>query len=163
MPDYHLPVHKETLEWLQLLVKDVDIDRYLPKSMMVLCENICRENGYTLQEMAKFKLTQKYPHKRVYLLLRHALQRVFTEDANALEELESPVGAQNWIEKHMLLTEGVEILDLYTGTNFEDLEVDLEREDPLGDINPNLYSEDDDEEEPEEGEEFFIYEDYEDL
>ena len=74
-PDLHEPIHEPTLTWLEGLVQDFDIDRYLPERIEELCARICLQYGYSAAYMQRMTLGKDartgedmYPH-RAYLPL----------------------------------------------------------------------------------------------
>ena len=90
--DFHEKVDFTTLEWLEGLIQDVDIDRYLPNSMMELCATILEDVGYSHDFVLSVKFNKQSPHKTLYLILRERLQGIFAE-SDILEEESTPIGA----------------------------------------------------------------------
>ena len=45
---YHEKLHMPTLDWLDSLVKDYNIDAYLPDEMMDLCQSLLDKKGWTI-------------------------------------------------------------------------------------------------------------------
>jgi hypothetical protein len=138
--DFHEKVDFKTLEWLEELVHEVDIDCYLPQSMMELCATILDDVGYSHEFVVSLKFNKESLHKRLYLLLRERLQRIFTE-SDILQEEGTPRGAQAWISQHILLSEDREIIEHYTGVQFQRLHLD---EDLVSSQNFNEVEDEDD-------------------
>jgi hypothetical protein len=157
--DFHEKVDFETLEWLEGLVKDVDIDSYLPRSMMELCATILEDVGYSHDSIAGLKFNKQSPHKRHYLILRERLQRIFAE-SEILQEEGTPCGARAWISQHISLSEDQEIMEHYTGAQFQQLHLD---QDPVS--SQNLDEDEDEDDQDGYGSEVEVldYQDYEEL
>jgi hypothetical protein len=97
VPDLHEPIHEPTLAWLEELVQDFDIDRYLPERMEELCARICLEHGFSAAYMQRMTLGKDarsgedmYPHRRIYLYLRENLRMIHGQDKEFLVEQPTP-------------------------------------------------------------------------
>jgi hypothetical protein len=132
--DYAEDAHEPTLQWLESLVEDVDLDAYLPNTMMNLCLEICEQEGFTNTGIYKLgaDLTtgrDTHPHYRAYCILSRELRRRYSAGVElyALED-EAPRGGRAWIEKHISTEEDRENLDFFTGAAWRhlDLPVDLD-------------------------------------
>jgi hypothetical protein len=138
--DYAEDAHEPTLQWLESLVEDVDLDAYLPNTMMNLCLEICEREGFTNTDTYKLgaDLTTGrdiHPHYRAYCTLSRELRRRYSAgvELHALKD-EAPRGGRVWIEKHILTEEDRENLDFFTGAAWQhlDLPVDLDNRDNNG-------------------------------
>ena len=67
---YHEKLHMPTLDWLDSLVKDHDIDSYLPDEMMDLCQSLLDKKGWTIDVMEALVINQESNHEEMYLYLR---------------------------------------------------------------------------------------------
>jgi hypothetical protein len=130
--DYHQAVHWPTLEWLEVLTKDVDIDSYLPESMMNLCRDVLDRQGLSSAtgEELVFSKKDNSLHRRMYLGLRRELAVLYAQaDEGGLQELPTPIGAREWIEKHINKDEDQELMNHLTGAKFKRLDLRMDEAD----------------------------------
>ena len=57
-----------TLDWLNSLVKDYDIDAYLPNDIIDLCQSL-NKKGQTIDVMKTLVINQESNHEEMYLYL----------------------------------------------------------------------------------------------
>jgi hypothetical protein len=136
--DYHVDIHEETLQWLEDIISELDIDSYLPPSMIDLRSQFCFENGYPEEVLAGLKFNRQHPHKQVYLTLRQSL-RLFYTNGGELEEEESLKGSAEALFQYMEAREDKELAEAMDGQMF----LDLDRDDPIDGLHEEDYSDDD--------------------
>ena len=100
-----------TLDWLDSLVKDHDIDSYLPDEIIDLCQSLLNKKGQTIDVIEALVINQKLNHEEMYLYLREQLQRIWIspEGTTILQELMTPLSARHIIEKEISRQEDSEI------------------------------------------------------
>jgi hypothetical protein len=59
-----------TLDWLDSLVKDHDIDAYLPNEIIDLCQSLLNKKGWTINIIEALVINQDLNYKEIYLYLR---------------------------------------------------------------------------------------------
>ena len=59
-----------TLDQLDSLVKDYDINSYLPDEMIDLCQSLLDKKGQTIDVMEALVINQELNHEEMYLYLR---------------------------------------------------------------------------------------------
>jgi hypothetical protein len=90
-----------TLDWLDSLVKDHDIDAYLPDEMMDLCQSLLDKKGWTIDMIKTLVINQELNHEEMYLYL--------WEGDTILQELVTPLGARHMVEREISRQEDSEI------------------------------------------------------
>jgi len=147
---YHEKLHMPTLDWLDSLVKDHDIDSYLPDEMMDLCQSLLDKKGWTIDVMEALVINQESNHEEMYLYLREQLQRIWIgpKGTTILQELVTPLGARHVVEREISRQEDSEIYTRMTGAMFVNLNLDDDLIQPI---------KEDREEEVEDDEEDILY------
>ena len=112
-----------TLDWLDSLVKDHNIDSYLPNEIMDLCQSLLDKKGWTIDVMEALVINQESNHEEMYLYLREQLQRIWIgpKGTTILQELVTPLGARHVVEREISRQEDSEIYTRMTGVMFTNL------------------------------------------
>jgi hypothetical protein len=58
-----------TLDWLNSLVKDYNIDAYLPNDIIDLYQSLLNKKGWTINVIEALVINQESNHKEIYLYL----------------------------------------------------------------------------------------------
>jgi hypothetical protein len=66
-----------TLDWLDSLVKDHDINTYLPNKIMDLCQSLLNKKGWTINIIEALVINQDLNHEEIYLYLWEQLQQIW--------------------------------------------------------------------------------------
>jgi hypothetical protein len=121
-------IHEETLAWLEDLITelDIDVDAYLPESIMRLCRDLCIgiNRRYTGDMMANMRFMEEEPHEAIYLELRQRLRRIYVTDRGLLYDLTILRGSRERIERFITLREDRELFEYYTGSAWQNLDLD---------------------------------------
>jgi hypothetical protein len=135
-----------TLDWLDSLVKDHDIDSYLPDEMMDLCQSLLDKKGWTIDVMEALVINQESNHEEMYLYLREQLQRIWIgpKGTTILQELVTPLGARHVVEREISRQEDSEIYTRMTGAMFANLNLN---DDPIELVEEDIEGEVEDDEE----------------
>jgi hypothetical protein len=143
---YHEKLHMPTLDWLDSLVKDHDIDSYLPDEMMDLCQSLLDKKGWTIDVMEALVINQESNHEEMYLYLREQLQRIWIgpKGTTILQELVTPLGARHVVEREISRQEDSEIYTRMTGAMFANLNLN---DDPIELVEEDIEGEVEDDEE----------------
>jgi hypothetical protein len=126
--NYKVLIHEETLAWLEDLIMelDIDVDAYLPKSMMRLCRDlyIGINRQYTKDMMANMRFTEEEPYKVIYLKLRQRLHRIYATDKGLLYDLTILRGSRERVERFITLREDRELFEYYIDSAWQNLDLD---------------------------------------
>jgi hypothetical protein len=62
-----------TLDWLNSLVKDYNINFYLPNKIIDLCQSLFNKKGWTINVIEALVINQELNYKEMYLYLQEQL------------------------------------------------------------------------------------------
>jgi hypothetical protein len=92
--------------------------------MMLLCRDLCAKLGYIEDFMLHMQFVDSDPHEAPYFALRQELRRKHTRPGRLLYDLETPRGARERIEQFIITREDQEMLEYFTGSAWQTLDLD---------------------------------------